>query len=139
MEETLQLSTRLAELARVDAALMGMVGRGLPPDTAAEARLVMEEVFTNIVKHAHPPGGGEHPVCVRLAVRAGWLEIEVVDDGCAFDPLAHTDDELAKPFRQRAEGRMGIPILRALVDECSYWREGGRNHLLLRKRLQDAL
>ena len=139
MEETLHLHTRVAELAHVDSALARLVGGGLPPGTAVEVRLVIEEVFTNIVKHAHPGGGGEHPVTLRLALGPDWLELEFVDDGGAFDPRAHRGGELAKPFRQRADGQMGIPLFLGLVDECAYRREGGGNHLLLRKRVQSVL
>lgn len=136
---TLDLQTNPADFARVEAALAGMVARGLPAPAASDARLVLEEAFTNIVKYAHADGGSDHPVHVHLAWHPDRLEIELVDDGRAFDPLAQPATELEKSFRERAEGRMGLTLIRGLMDECTYRRETGRNRLHLQKRLPSAL
>lgn len=136
---TLALHTRTAEVVRIEAALAGLVARGLPAPVAADARLVLEEAFTNIVKYAHADGGSDHPVHLRLARHADRLEIELVDDGRAFDPLAPAATELEKPFRERADGRMGLSLIRALMDQCRYRRDAGRNHLHLQKRFAAAL
>jgi anti-sigma regulatory factor (Ser/Thr protein kinase) len=136
MERTLHLQNRLADLAVVEAGLAALTGpQGLSVEIAAEARLVLEEAFTNIVKYAHPDGRDDHPVTIRLVVQPGWLDLELIDGGAAFDPLAQSADELAKPFAERADGLMGIPLIRALMDDCRYLRIGSRNHLQLRKRL----
>lgn len=136
---TLNLQTQVAEFARVAEALTRFVAQGLPATAAAEVRLVLEEAFTNIVKYAHADGGTDHPVHLHLVWHADRLEVELVDDGRAFDPLAHPAAELDKPFRERAEGRMGLAIIRGLMDECAYRREEGRNRLRLRKSLPPAL
>lgn len=136
MERTLQLHNRLADLAAVEAALDALIcPAGLTVAVAAEARLVLEEAFTNIVKYAHSDGREDHPVTIRLAVQAGWLDLELIDQGIAFDPLAQADSEMDKPFAERADGLMGLPLIRALMDDCRYLRVGSRNHLQLRKQL----
>jgi signal transduction histidine kinase len=42
-----------------------------------------QEALNNIAKHAHA-----HSVLVRLVEREGALQLQVVDDGCGFDPAA---------------------------------------------------
>jgi len=136
MEQILPLRSRLADLARVEAALHAFVSAGVLPSAAAsEVQLVLEEAFTNIVKYAHPDGRDDHPVQVRLQATPGWLELELVDDGIAFDPFAQAVDQLDRPFAERSDGLMGVPLIKALCDEHHYARRDGHNHLRLRKRL----
>ena len=136
MEQILPLQNRLADLARIEAALLALVEAGtLPGAMVAEIQLLLEEAFTNIVKYAHADGRDDHPVQLRLQVTAGWLELELVDDGIAFDPFAQAVDQLERPFAERSDGLMGVPLIKALADEHRYARRGGHNHLTLRKRI----
>jgi anti-sigma regulatory factor (Ser/Thr protein kinase) len=136
MEQILALRTRVADVGLIEDALREFVVSGiLPSSTASEAQLLLEEAFTNIVKYAHADGRDDHPVELRLRAVAGWLDLELVDDGIAFDPFARAVDELDRPFGERNDGLMGVPLIKALSDEYRYARRGGRNHLLLRKRL----
>ncbi len=136
MEQILSLRNRLADLGRIEAALRTLVDAGaLPEPVAGELQLVLEEAFTNIVKYAHADGRDDHPVELRLQATAGWLELELVDHGIAFDPFAQAVDQLERPFAERSDGLMGVPLIKALVDEHHYARRADRNHLRLRKRL----
>jgi serine/threonine-protein kinase RsbW len=140
MEQTLQLRNDPADLAPAEAALTAFAAvHRLPPEALGEARLALEEAFTNIIKYAHPDGRHDHPVTLRLSAGPEWLELELIDTGLAFDPLASTADQLDRPFANRDDGLMGIPLIRALVDECSYARRDGCNHLRLRKRIRPAV
>lgn len=136
MEQILPLQNRLADLARIEAALLALVEAGtLPGAMVAEIQLLLEEAFTNIVKYAHADGRDDHPVQLRLQLTGGWLELELVDDGIAFDPFAQAVDQLERPFAERSDGLMGVPLIKALADEHRYARRGGHNHLTLRKRI----
>jgi serine/threonine-protein kinase RsbW len=136
MEQILPLQNRLTDLTRIEAALLALAETGALPDAmVAEVQLVLEEAFTNIVKYAHADGRDDHPVQLRLHVAGGWLELELVDDGIAFDPFAQPVDQLNRPFAERSDGLMGVPLIKALVDEHHYARRADRNHLTLRKRI----
>jgi anti-sigma regulatory factor (Ser/Thr protein kinase) len=140
VEQILPLQNRLADLVRIEAALSALVETGvLPEAVAGELQLVLEEAFTNIVKYAHADGRDDHPVQLRLHVTPDWLELELVDSGIAFDPFAQAVDQLDRPFEERGDGLMGVPLIRALVDEHHYTRRDGRNHLRLRKRIAPPL
>lgn len=139
MEATLRLHNRLGDLEAAATALaeLGAGGR-LDDAQAGEVRLVLEEVFTNIVKYAYRDGRDDHPVHLRLALADGWLELAFSDEGIAFDPFATRHDQLDQPFAERADGLMGIPLIRTLMDECRYERRHGQNHLVLRKRIPQS-
>ncbi len=139
VEQTLQLRNRSADFVQIEAALRDFVAaRQLSEAVASEVQLVLEEAFTNIVKYAHPDGRDNHPVSLRLWVTPGWLDMELVDGGVAFDPFAQAVDQLHKPFAERSDGLMGLPLIKALVDDHAYARRDNRNHLHLRKRLGPA-
>lgn len=130
------MRNRTADLVQIEDVLRHFTANGsLSDSVAAEMQLVLEEAFTNIVKYAHSDGRDDHPVTLHLAAKAEWLELELVDDGMAFDPFAKAHDQLDRPFEDRSDGLMGIPLIKALVDEYTYVRREGRNHLHLRKRL----
>lgn len=140
MENTLHLTNQLADLGEVEAALAQLTGPGrLSQATAGEARLVLEEAFTNIVKYAYPEGRVDGPVVVRLTLEPDRLVMELIDEGVAFDPFAQDASQLDRPFGEREDGLMGIPLIRALVPDCQYRRADGRNHLELRLPLPPAL
>jgi anti-sigma regulatory factor (Ser/Thr protein kinase) len=139
VQKTLQLRNRLADLVPIENALRDFVDlRLLSEEVATEAQLVIEEAFTNIVKYAYSDGRDDHPVTLRLQAMSGWLELELIDDGVAFDPFAKSYDQLDRPFAERSDGLMGIPLIKALVTDYTYARRDNCNHLYLRKRLDPA-
>jgi anti-sigma regulatory factor (Ser/Thr protein kinase) len=73
-----------------------------------------------------------------LSFSDGCLGIELADDGQPFDPLAVDSAELDCPAAQRPIGRLGIPIVRNLVDQARYARQGERNRLFLSRRVRSA-
>lgn len=106
---------------------------GVPNGTVLDLRLVAEEVLTNLAKYGHGDGE-EHFVRLRLALTAGEVTLEFTDDGRPFDPLAATAPE-PEPGAERAEGGLGLLLVRSLMDACEYARRGGRNVLVLKKRV----
>jgi anti-sigma regulatory factor (Ser/Thr protein kinase) len=98
-----------------------------------ELRLVAEEVLTNIAKYAFEPG--TTPTAeILVSVTASEAVLEFRDAGRPFDPLAQPPPDLDLPLEERAVGGLGLPLVRALVDEVRYARKGGSNVLRLVKR-----
>jgi anti-sigma regulatory factor (Ser/Thr protein kinase) len=106
---------------------------GLTEPAVLELRLVAEEVLTNIAKYAFAPGA---TAAAELAFSLTESEavLEFRDLGQAFNPLAEPPPGLDVPLEQRALGGLGLPLIRALVDEARYVREGPANVLRLVKR-----
>jgi anti-sigma regulatory factor (Ser/Thr protein kinase) len=98
-----------------------------------ELRLVAEEVLTNVAKYGVGP---EARPAVELSVSftdaAAVLEFR--DQGPPFDPLAQPPPDLDAPLQERPVGGLGLTLVRALVDEARYARDGSANVLRLVKR-----
>ena len=105
----------------------------IAPKTLKELHVVLDEVVSNVIRYAWPEGG-KHEICVCIAVRAGEVKIEIVDDGVMFDPLTVRAPERPAPGQRPRHGGVGIHMMRQLVDTLEFARIGGRNHLTIRKR-----
>jgi len=136
MRASITLRGEAAELVRLEAFAEAFARNcALADDERSRLLVILEELFTNVVEHAYE---GVQFAAGSVAVTLGWkhgrLTIDFVDDGPPFDPLAHSAPDLDAPPEQRPIGGLGISIVRALVDEARYWREGHRNHLHLLRR-----
>jgi len=137
MRASITLRGEAAELVRLEAFAEAFARNcALADDDRSRLLVILEELFTNVVEHAYE---GVQFAAGSVAVTLGWkhgrLTIDFVDNGPPFDPLAHSAPDLDAPPEQRPIGGLGISIVRALVDEARYWREGHRNHLHLLRRL----
>ena len=95
--------------------------------------LALEELWLNVVNYGH--SGGFHEVEIGLTSEASAVTIEITDDGKPFDPLNDAPvPDVTGSLKDRAVGGLGIHLVRTMMDEMRYKREGGRNHLILVKR-----
>jgi anti-anti-sigma factor len=137
MSERLELRLRndLAELERIGRQL-DEFGRaaGFPAADRSAIGLAVDELFTNIVSYAFPPGES-HFVTLRAGLRGDLLTVELEDDGRPFDPTTAPAPSLNGTLEDRPVGGLGIHFARRLVDSMSYRRQDGRNLLRLTKRL----
>jgi phosphoserine phosphatase RsbU/P len=106
---------------------------GLTDQDVLEVRLVAEEVLTNIAKYAFEPEM-KPAVELQLSFTDAAAVLEFRDQGKAFDPLAQPAPDLDIPWERRPLGGLGLTLVRALVDEARYVREGAANVLHLVKR-----
>ena len=61
------------------------------------------------------------------------LMIQIMDWGIAFDPLSLPEPDIEAPIEERKIGGLGIYMMRNIMDEVLYKREGDRNILTLVK------
>ena len=136
MRASIHLRREASELIRLEAFAEAFArDRGLADEERARLLVILEELFTNVVAHGYEGEFEAESVAVALDRRRGRLTINFVDDGPPFDPLAHSAPDLDAPAEQRPIGGLGIAIVRALVDQARYCRQGQRNHLHLVRRL----
>jgi anti-sigma regulatory factor (Ser/Thr protein kinase) len=98
-----------------------------------DLRLVAEEVLTNVAKYAYAPGATP-AVELVLTLNDEAAVLEFHDRGMPFDPLAQPGADLDAPLEERPIGGLGLTLVRALVEEAAYVREGQTNVLRLVKR-----
>ena len=94
--------------------------------------IAVDEIFSNIARYAyHPQTGG---AAVRVAVDDN-ITIEFEDSGAAYDPLSADTPDMTLPVEERGIGGLGIFMVRNIMDSVEYRREGNKNILTIRKRL----
>jgi serine/threonine-protein kinase RsbW len=81
------------------------------------AELVLEELFTNIVKY----GRGEGDVTVALHAIDGGVEVTLTDPDAEFFDLARAPAvDTDAPIEQRRPGGLGLHLIRRLVDSLDH-------------------
>ena len=136
MRAAITLSAKHEELTRLQAFADEFAHEcGLPDDERSRLLVILDELFTNAVTHGHGPHSADGNITVALGCRKGRLRISFVDAGPPFDPLAFGAPDLDAAGEERPIGGLGIHLVRSLVDQARYRREGGRNHLRLVRRI----
>ena len=96
---------------------------GITPDFANDLDLVLEELFTNLVKYSRGERGDieigmeRSPNGVRAWLRETGAEL--------FDPTAAPPVDLEQPIEERRIGGLGIHLVRKITEQFSYeWDDG---------------
>ena len=133
MTETLNLNVlpNLDELGRIAAEVEAMGKReDWSPNLVFRANLVLEELLVNIIKYGQ--SDGINGFDITLTSEPDRLTIEVVDEGKPFDPVKDAPAPvLTGSLEDRPVGGLGLRLVRSLVDELSYKRKRGKNHVAL--------
>jgi serine phosphatase RsbU (regulator of sigma subunit)/anti-sigma regulatory factor (Ser/Thr protein kinase) len=133
------LDNHLAEIPRLAHAVEEYGARlGLPVEAIYHVNLALDELLTNMISYGYPEGADGH-IHVALLRTADTLTVDLLDDGLAFDLLQQAPPpDLDGDLEDRPIGGLGIYLVRTLIDETTYRREAGYNHLRLIKRLTAA-
>jgi serine/threonine-protein kinase RsbW len=107
---------------------------GLGGQSVWKLQIALDEVLSNSIGHgcAGRPGA---QVQVTFELLQSVLEVTVVDDGPAFDPLSLPAPDTAAPLENRQAGGLGVYLTTRLVERISYERRDGRNRLAFARRV----
>ncbi|MGR3434342.1 MAG: ATP-binding protein [Shimia sp.] len=121
----LSLTSTLEDLATLDTALRAACAeRGLPERGVARLRLVVEELFVNIITHASPSPDAQ--VDIRLEQDGASVVVTLADRGPPFAPTetrARTPEEMLDP--EASPGGHGSHLVAAMTRDLTFRREGG--------------
>ena len=107
---------------------------GLAPGDVPGVLLAVDEAVTNIIVHGYAGRGG--PVEIEMTRSPGALVIRLRDEARPFDPTGVPEPDLTVPLEEQAPGRLGIHLIRRVMNELIYRRQpGGRNELTMMKRV----
>jgi serine/threonine-protein kinase RsbW len=101
---------------------------GIVPPAALRAELVIEELFTNTVRHGYK-GECDRPVWLHALPAPGRLCLTYQDAAAAFDPLA-VQPQVGHEA-PHCIGGQGIHLICALASSIAYRRAEERNILTL--------
>jgi anti-sigma regulatory factor (Ser/Thr protein kinase) len=91
---------------------------GLPAAAAFELDLVIEELFTNMVKY-HPLGASE--IEIGLSRSGSDVVVVIRDSGVEpFDPTAAPPPDLDRPLHERRAGGLGLHLVRRIARDLRY-------------------
>lgn len=107
---------------------------GVSPDIAFQLQLVLDEAVANVVNYAYSESGQEFQVTIDKV--DAQLVVQVVDHGIPFDP---TQDSVAPDItlsvEERPIGGLGIFLIKEMMDEVEYQRQGDSNILTMKKNI----
>ncbi|MEZ5315433.1 MAG: ATP-binding protein [Chlamydiales bacterium] len=103
---------------------------GIQSSIINRIELSCEEAIVNIISYAYQKDPGQIEItCKKQGMR---FEIRLCDLGPPFNPIdADIDPQFNIPIGERKIGGMGIFLIRKIIDEVSYRREGEVNILCL--------
>jgi serine/threonine-protein kinase RsbW len=101
---------------------------GFPLARVREIELAVEEIVANICRYSYDDRLGSVELCCRR-LDGPKLTLEFIDYGRPFDMLTLPAPDLSVDLDQRDVGGIGVPMLRALIDQATYRREDARNIL----------
>ena len=103
---------------------------GVGRDPCLRLNLVLEELFTNTIKHGYRDGT-DAPVWISLARTDGALRVVYEDGGPPFNPYAWLAAAAEGPQPLRRPGGLGILLTRELAASREYAYVFGRNSIRL--------
>lgn len=125
------LKNRLDELT----ALSGWVAQianqlNISARCAFRLELVLTESVTNIIENAYQDAE-EHEIKIVLQYENDTFNIQLKDQGLAFNPLQVPEPVLPNRLEEAEVGGLGIHLIRSYTQDCQYQREGNENILTL--------
>jgi anti-sigma regulatory factor (Ser/Thr protein kinase) len=120
----------LEDVQRVLAFVDGLAEKsGVAAETGSRLGLALEEWVTNLCRHAYGQAGGT--IEVAVCAGDGTFVVEITDEGPEFDPTTRPDPDVGASLADRLPGGLGLLLIRRMVDDVRYRREGRRNVLSL--------
>jgi serine/threonine-protein kinase RsbW len=103
----------------------------LDEDADLRLNLVLEELFTNAVRHGGCQGMAA-AASIRLRIEGRELLVEYADRGQPFDPADAPTPDLGAPLEQRSAGGLGVHFVKQMARRIEYHRVDGWNRITLR-------
>jgi serine/threonine-protein kinase RsbW len=102
--------------------------QGLSQPQTFKIELALEEALVNVCRYAYRQEEG------LVEVRCQGMDdhrymIEIIDSGIPFDVCAYPTPELNVCVADRKIGGLGVHLMRRMVDQITYRREGNQNIL----------
>lgn len=131
---SLNLESSLDALGEIERALTEFgAEHEWPDDLLFHVQLTLDELATNVINHGYGAGGHSFQITIKSNPEA--VQIELVDEARPFDPLQDAPQPaIDAGVHERKVGGLGVYIVKELMDEMEYRREGGKNRLILVKK-----
>ena len=134
----LELGRDLSEIDRVNEAFAAFaVQHNVPQTVIRQFKLVFDELLNNTITHAFEDEG-EHIIRVTVRSSDDRVTAAIADDGVPFNPLKFGKPMVEASVEEREIGGLGIHLVRNVMDDVRYHREGEENVVTVVKHLPSA-
>lgn len=106
---------------------------GLDAGASFALNMVVEELFTNMVKYN---GNGADNIMVSVERDGDWMRVNLVDyDSEPFDYTESAEVDTSAPLHARKPGGLGIHLVKRFMDEVMYEYKDRKTTIRLGKKL----
>lgn len=111
-----------------------VAANGFPADSAFDLDLLIEELFTNMVKYNR---NGRQDIEIGLSAAGAVVTISVRDfDVESFDPTRAPEVNPDMPMEERRRGGLGLHFVRQMADSLQYDYTDRNSTVTVTKRLE---
>ena len=110
---------------------------GVPDSARHAADLALEEHLTNVMNYGFCEGE-ERWISIKLGVNENALLARIADKGKAYNPLSRPPVDTSVPLEDKPIGGLGIHLMKQMMDELTYAREGQINVLRMIKSYHES-
>ena len=130
------IKNELAEIARLAEQVEEFgVNNNIEPRYIFNINLSLDELLTNTINYGYDDHE-EHVITINMYLTENEIVIQVEDDGMPFNPLDMPDPDLSRELEERPAGGLGIYLVRTMMDQVEYVRQGDQNIITMHKRLE---
>ena len=105
-----------------------------PPAVVMQINLVIEELIVNTINYGYS-NGRVGTIEVNIETNSQTINIEIKDDGDAFNPLENNAPDITLEIENRPIGGLGIFIVKNYMDTFDYYYANNQNCTSLSKQL----
>jgi len=106
-----------------------------PMKEQMQLAVAAEEIFVNICHYAYAPKTGNVHMRLVCSKNPTAISLTFIDSGKPYNPLEKEDPDITLSAEQRQIGGLGIFMVKQSMDKVSYRYDGGKNILILKKKL----
>lgn len=104
--------------------------QGLDAKRINEIEIATEEALVNIFHYAYREQEGDVEMLCKIEQGRTFV-IEIVDAGTPFNPLSVPEPDTTLDVDERQIGGIGVFLIKKLMDDVTYRRDGNKNILEL--------
>ncbi len=131
MAETIKLPAKIEHVERFIKFVRTFADdEGFSQGRIDNIELAIEEALVNICRYAYNDIKGDMEVACRTDNNKRLI-IEIVDGGKPFNILTVSAPDLTADIKNRELGGLGVLLIRRMVDDIMYQRQGNKNVLTL--------
>jgi len=107
---------------------------GFNPSVLNETRLVVEELFTNIIKYST---GSQKKITIDISLNGLVLVLQLIDrNGQPFDPTRSAEYDNQQTLKERPIGKLGLHLVKKMTADITYQHQKGQTILTVKKLLK---